>query len=143
MLDFLVFLFGISGALLLINKNKLGFLSFCIHSSIWGYLSILAGNYWSAFTCLIFICIDAYGYRKWTKDELLLKLAEEGQAIESQMPVSTEVKLNAAEFLGITPTEVDRWEAKVTSEAFNIVISDDSLEGVIEGLEDISKRIRR
>lgn len=68
-LDFLVFLFGVAGALLLIYKKKIGFLSFVIHSIVWGALSLYSGNYWAAVTCLVFIVIDTFGYWKWSKED--------------------------------------------------------------------------
>ena len=66
-LDILVFIFGVIGALLVIKKNKYGFVSFIIHSVLWGILSVASGNYWAALTCVIFIIIDAYGFIAWTK----------------------------------------------------------------------------
>jgi hypothetical protein len=67
-LDTLVLLFGVSGAILLIYKKRLGFLSFIAHSVIWGILSIVSGNIGAAITCLVFICIDIFGYIKWGKE---------------------------------------------------------------------------
>ena len=68
-IDILVFLFGIAGAILLIYKKKIGFLSFVIHSILWGILSYANGNYGAVLTCIVFIIVDLFGYYKWTKEE--------------------------------------------------------------------------
>lgn len=69
MIDLLVFIFGVLGAVLLIYKNKWGFISFVAHSSMWLYLSLISGHYWAVLTCIVFIIIDLYGYQKWSVDE--------------------------------------------------------------------------
>jgi len=70
-LDILVFIFGVAGALLLIYKNKLGFLSFIIHSIIWGIMSYIDGNYGALATCVVFIVIDSFGYWKWRVEHVV------------------------------------------------------------------------
>ena len=69
-LDILVFILGMTGAILLIYKNKLAFIAYAVHSFLWGILSIAVGNYWAALTCLAFIIIDLYAYWKWRKDDV-------------------------------------------------------------------------
>lgn len=68
-IESLIFIFGILGSILLARGNKLGFLSFVLHSSIWGVVSFNAAQWWPVITCICFIIIDLFGYYTWTKRE--------------------------------------------------------------------------
>ena len=102
-LDIIVTVMGILGAILLIYKNKNGFLCFIVHSLAWALLSYLQGNYGALITCMVFICIDTFGYCKWTRDQrsylksrkLLDELACEGQEID--LAITQQAIINSLE----------------------------------------------
>lgn len=64
-LDMLGLLFGVMGAIGVGRLNRKGFLSFIVGSLCHGTLGYIQSNYGLMATCLIFICIDIYYYRKW------------------------------------------------------------------------------
>lgn len=68
LLDILVFVFGVLGAILLIYKQKIGFICFILHSILWFVLSLHSHNIMSAVTCIVFIFIDLFGYLKWSNE---------------------------------------------------------------------------
>lgn len=63
--DIVGFIFGVLGAILVGNKNRYGFLGFIVGSISHGSLAIMQGNYGLLSTCLVFICIDIYYFRRW------------------------------------------------------------------------------
>ena len=64
-LDSLVLVFGLLGAILIAKQNRLGFICFIIHSFSWGILSYLDANIGAVLTCIAFIVIDIWGYWRW------------------------------------------------------------------------------
>lgn len=68
-LDILGFVFGVTGALMVGQLNRMGFILFILGSTSHGVLGLLQGNYGLLTTCLTFIAIDIYYYRKWGKNE--------------------------------------------------------------------------
>lgn len=76
-LDWLVLTFGFLGAILVIYRNKNGYLCFIIHSIFWGLLSYKDGNFGAVITCIFFIAIDVFGYYKWSVDDTRAKVKGE------------------------------------------------------------------
>ena len=68
-LDALGFIFGVSGAILVGNLNRKGFLAFIFGSLAHGVMGAMQGNWGLATTCFIFIFIDVYYYIRWGKRE--------------------------------------------------------------------------
>jgi|DEB0MinimDraft_10_1074344.scaffolds.fasta_scaffold01596_9 nicotinamide riboside transporter PnuC len=68
-LDILGLIFGVTGAVLVGNLNRYGFLCFFLGSTFHGSLGYLQSNYGLMLTCVIFICIDIYYFIKWKNNE--------------------------------------------------------------------------
>jgi hypothetical protein len=63
--DILGLIFGVLGAILVGNLNRYGFISFFLGSTFHGTLGYIQSNYGLMATCIIFMCIDMYYFRKW------------------------------------------------------------------------------
>lgn len=66
-LDIIGMIGGLTGAILIGQLNRNGFLAFIIGSSAHGTMGYIQGNYGLTFLCLSFILIDIYYYIKWRK----------------------------------------------------------------------------
>ena len=64
--DYIGLIFGISGAILLGNVNKWGFIAFVISSSGVGALAYMQKNWGLFTTSIVFIAIDIYYFIEWS-----------------------------------------------------------------------------
>lgn len=69
-LDMFGLVFGVSGALLVGNLNRKGFLCFTAGSLSHGTMGFMQGNFGLMLSCMVFICIDIFYYRKWGQRDL-------------------------------------------------------------------------
>jgi len=66
MLEIIIFTFGLLGSILIIYKNRWGFISYCIHSVAWGISSYADAEYGALATCVLFFAFDVYGFYRWS-----------------------------------------------------------------------------
>lgn len=67
-LDILGMIFGVSGAILVGNKDYRGFMLFLIGSISHGIMGALTGSYGLMTTCIIFGIIDIYYFIRWREE---------------------------------------------------------------------------
>lgn len=64
-LNIVVFIFGLLGAICIARMNPKGFLYFIVHNAVLSYLCLAAGDFGAVAILIIFICLDVYGYFYW------------------------------------------------------------------------------
>lgn len=68
-IDWLATVCGLTGVLLLGNKNKYGFLIFMMASASWISFGVLTGSYAVILGSSIFLVMHLRGWLKWRSDE--------------------------------------------------------------------------
>lgn len=67
-IDLLGFLLGVTGAILVGQKNYWGFFAFMLHSFCYGLIAIADGRTGLLATCTVFFLIDLYYFKEWRRD---------------------------------------------------------------------------
>lgn len=68
-MDSIVFIFGVLGAVLVGRKNRIGFLMFVLHSIAAATVGIYTGMYGLVGVSIVFVAIDLYYFRQWGKKD--------------------------------------------------------------------------